>query len=79
MKTTVTSTEAKNRLNALLAEVERTGMAVTITNHGRPVAKLVPVETVPRKFGQLPKLLVPRDFDEPLPDSELDHWDSVES
>ncbi|UXA11063.1 type II toxin-antitoxin system prevent-host-death family antitoxin [Mycobacterium sp. SMC-8] len=78
MDTTVTSTEAKNRLNALLAEVERTGKAVTITNHGRPVAKLVPVEPVPRKFGQLPNLLVPKDFDEPLPDSELARWESAE-
>jgi prevent-host-death family protein len=74
----VTSTEAKNRLNALLAEVERTGKAVTITNHGRPVAKLMPVEPVPRKFGQLPNLLVPKDFDEPLPASELARWESTE-
>lgn len=75
----MTSTEAKNRLNALLAEVERTGKAVTITNHGRPVAKLVPVQPVPRRFGQLPNLLVPNDFDEPLPDSELARWESAES
>lgn len=75
----MTSTEAKNRLNALLAEVERTGKAVTITNHGRPVAKLVPVEPVPRKFGQLPNLLVPKDFDEPLPDLELAVWEGAES
>jgi prevent-host-death family protein len=79
VETTVTSTDAKNRLNALLAEVERTGKAVTITNHGRPVAKLVPVQPVPRKFGQLPKLLVPNDFDEPLPASELARWEGAES
>lgn len=75
----MTSTEAKNRLNALLAEVERTGRSVTITNHGRPVAKLVPVELMPRKFGQLPNLLVPKDFDEPLSDSELARWESAET
>ena len=79
MSTTVTSTEAKNRLNALLAEIERTGKAVTITNHGRPVAQLVPVQPAPRKFGQLPKLVVPNDFDEALPDSELTRWDGIES
>lgn len=73
--TTVTSTEAKNRLNALLANVERTGQSVTITTHGRPVAKLVPVQPVPRQFGQLPNLQVPGDFDEPLPESELAHWE----
>jgi len=79
MDTTVTSTEAKNRLNALLAEIERTGNVVTITSHGRPVAQLVPMQPVPRKFGQLPKLVVPNDFDEPLPDSELTRWDGIES
>jgi len=75
----VTSTEAKNRLNAMLADVERTCQEVTITNHGRPVAKLVPVQPVPRKFGQLPNLVVPKDFDEPLPESELARWEGTDS
>jgi prevent-host-death family protein len=71
---TVTSTEAKAKLNALLAEVERTGMAVTITTHGRAVAVLSPAEPRPRKFGQLPALVVPDNFDEPLPDAEVAAW-----
>ena len=79
MDTTVTSTEAKNRLNALLADVERTGQSVTITNHGRAVAKLVPMQPVPRRFGQMPNLVVPNDFDEPLPESELARWESSDS
>lgn len=79
MDTTVTSTEAKNRLNALLADIERTGQSVTITNHGRPVAKLVPVQPVPRKFGQLPNMLVASNFDEPIPDSELAWWEGADS
>jgi hypothetical protein len=33
------------------------------------------VQPVPRQFGQLPNLLVPRDFDEPLPESELARWE----
>ena len=37
----VSTFEAKNRLSALLAEVER-GVEVTITRRGVPVAKLVP-------------------------------------
>ena len=71
---TITSTAAKATLNALLAEVERTGTPVTITNHGRPVAALVPIQQAPRRFGQLPNLTVPEDFDDPLPDSELAAW-----
>jgi prevent-host-death family protein len=71
----VTSTEAKATLNALLAEVERTGAPVTITTHGRPVAVLIPVHETPRRFGQLPNLVVPEGFDEPLSESELAAWE----
>jgi prevent-host-death family protein len=37
--------EAKNRLSELLVAVEH-GEEVTITRHGRPVAKLVPVNAL---------------------------------
>ena len=72
---TVSSTDAKARLNALLAEVQRTGISVTITSHGLPVAVLSPVNPVPRKFGQLPMLVVPDNFDEPLSAAELAVWE----
>ena len=72
---TVSSTEAKAQLNALLAEVQRTGSTVTITSHGRPVAVLGPVQPRPRMFGQLPAMVVGDDFDEPLPESELAAWE----
>ena len=72
----VTSTEAKATLNALLAEVDRTGTSVTITTHGRPIAVLTPVRETPRRFGQLPNLVVPDDFDDPLPESELAAWET---
>lgn len=71
----MTSTEAKARLNALLAEVEQSGVSVTITNHGRPVALLTPIQATPRRFGQLPNLTVPEDFNDPLPESELAAWE----
>lgn len=72
---TVSSTEAKAQLNALLAEVQRTGSPVTITSHGRPVAVLSPVHQRPRMFGQLPALTVGDDFDEPLPETEVAAWE----
>ncbi|GAB90781.1 type II toxin-antitoxin system Phd/YefM family antitoxin [Gordonia rhizosphera] len=72
---TVSSTEAKTRLNALLAEVERTGESVTITNHGRPVAVVSPAVPRGRRFGQFPGLVIPDDFDAPLPGDELDAWE----
>jgi len=48
---------------------------ITITNHGRPVAVLSPAQATPRTFGQLPNLLVPNTFDDPLPDDELVAWE----
>ncbi|HEY9312654.1 type II toxin-antitoxin system Phd/YefM family antitoxin [Williamsia sp.] len=73
----ITSTEAKTRLNAVLAEVEKSGISVTITNHGRPVAVISPIKKTPRTFGQLPHLVIPESFDDPLPESELSAWDST--
>jgi prevent-host-death family protein len=72
---TVTTTQAKASFNALLARVAETGTPVTITNHGQPVAVLAPIADTPRRFGQLPTLVVPDDFDEPLSESELAAWE----
>lgn len=66
----VSSTEAKNQLNRLLADV-KSGSSFIITSHGEPVAQLIPIVAVPRRFGQLPSLLVPSGFDDALPDDEL--------
>ena len=71
---TISSTDAKNQLNRLLSDV-RAGASFTITSHGRPVAQLVPIAPAPRRFGQLPNLVVPADFDEALPESELAAWE----
>lgn len=75
---TITSTEAKAKLNAILAEVEKTGSPVTVTSHGRPVAVISPVAARARTFGQFPGLVIPEDFDAPLPDDELSAWEPVE-
>ena len=46
MTATVGAFEAKTHLSELLARVEA-GEQVTITKHGRPVARLVPVTDAP--------------------------------
>ena len=74
---TISSTAAKAQLNALLAEVERTGSPVTITSRGRPVAVLTPVRPRPRRFGQLPNLRIGADFDLALPAAELAAWEGL--
>jgi len=45
---TVNIHEAKTRLSALLAEVERTGEVFLICRNGKPVARLVPHQPVDR-------------------------------
>ncbi|WP_461166563.1 type II toxin-antitoxin system Phd/YefM family antitoxin [Tsukamurella serpentis] len=72
---TITSTEAKATLNAILAEVEKTGSPVTITSRGRAVAVISSVVPRTRTFGQFPGLTIPGDFDAPLPEDELTAWD----
>jgi prevent-host-death family protein len=44
---TIGAFEAKNRLSELLDAADN-GEEIMITKHGRPVAKLVPVETIDR-------------------------------
>ena len=73
---TISSTDAKNQLNRLLNDV-KAGASFTITSHGQPVAQLIPVTAVPRRFGQLPNIVVPDDFDEPLPAAELAAWEKA--
>ncbi|MEB3034378.1 type II toxin-antitoxin system Phd/YefM family antitoxin [[Mycobacterium] nativiensis] len=75
---TISSTDAKNQLNRLLNDV-RAGASFTITSHGKPVAQLVPVAAVPRRFGQLPSLVVPDDFDDALSAAELEAWEGSEA
>lgn len=70
----VSSTEAKNQLNRLLADV-KAGNAFIITSHGEPVAQLIPIVAVPRRFRQLPNLVVPSDFDDALPEDDLAAWE----
>lgn len=71
---TISSTHAKNQLNRLLRDVQA-GASFTITSHGQPVAQLVPIAPEPRRFGQLPTLVVPDGVDDALPESELAAWE----
>ncbi len=55
MPTIVGAFEAKTHLSSLLDRVER-GEEVVITKHGRPVARLMPAQTLP-EFGSKEDLL----------------------
>jgi prevent-host-death family protein len=69
--------EAKTQLSKLIAAAEA-GEEVIIARHGKPVARLVPVEeTRPkRRFGSMKgKIKLDESFFEPLPEEELRAWE----
>ncbi|MFT4286551.1 type II toxin-antitoxin system Phd/YefM family antitoxin [Nocardioides sp.] len=71
---TVTTTEAKAKLNSLLTEVDA-GETITITSHGRPIAVLSKATPPPRKLDQFAGVItVPEDFNEPMSDEDLALW-----
>lgn len=71
---TVSTTEAKARLNALLTEVAD-GQEVAITRHGRPVAVLSKADPPARKLGQFTGIIALTEaFDEPMGEEELALW-----
>lgn len=68
--------EAKTHLSRLLEDVAA-GEEIVITRRGEAVASLVPVrEPSARQFGtDRGQLVVPEDFDAPLPDELLDAFE----
>ncbi|KMT52234.1 antitoxin [Pseudomonas fildesensis] len=66
---TVPLGEAKNNLSKLVDEAAA-GKIITIAKHGRAMAQLVPVgKSQGRRIGAMKgKLVIPDDFDSPLPD-----------
>lgn len=75
MRRTVKVQEAKTRLSAILADVER-GEEVVIARGNTPIAQLIPVQEPPkRELGFVPYDL-PDSFFEPLPEDEIAAWES---
>jgi prevent-host-death family protein len=74
---TVNIHAAKTHLSRLVDEVAE-GAEIVIAKAGKPVAKLVPLKprSGRRKLGALAgKLVVPDDFDAPLPDEVLSDFE----
>ena len=72
MTLTVTVDEAQRNLQDLLAQV-LAGNEVIITEHGKPVARIVPVAAAPPKKKRVAglnrgQIWTSEDFDRPLPD-----------
>ncbi len=61
--------QAKTHLSRLLEQAAE-GEEIVIAKNGRPVAKLVPFPTEPRRPGRLKgKIRMSPDFDAPLPEA----------
>lgn len=74
---TVTIHQAKTNLSRLIEQVSAGG-EVVISRGRKPVARLVPVGEVrgERQPGSLKgRLTVGAEFFDPLPESELSHWE----
>ena len=56
MPSTMNVNEAKTHFSSLVSEVEKNMVAFTIMRYGRPVARLVPLETPRRSFKPIPGL-----------------------
>ncbi len=67
--------EAKTHLSRLLKRVER-GEEILLGRAGTPIARLVPLQPVPRKLGLLKdRITIGEDFDDPLPPELLDAFE----
>jgi prevent-host-death family protein len=65
---TIKAAEFKQTCLALMDDVARMGETIVITKRGKPIAKLVPVDTArPQALGCLKGLLVIEDEDFSLP------------
>ncbi|MDD1006752.1 MAG: type II toxin-antitoxin system prevent-host-death family antitoxin [Pseudomonas sp.] len=72
--------EAKNNLSKLVDDAAA-GQVITIAKHGRALARLVPMgKSNGQRIGAMKgKLVLPEDFDAPLPDDMLDSFEGTQS
>jgi prevent-host-death family protein len=75
-KSVVNVHEAKTHLSRLLERVA-SGEEVTIAKAGKPVARLVPAHAVERRRLGIDegRMVVPDDFNQPLPDDVLSDFE----
>jgi antitoxin (DNA-binding transcriptional repressor) of toxin-antitoxin stability system len=56
MPATLNVNEAKTHFSSVVSEVEKNLVAFTIMRYGRPVARIVPLDTPRRSFRPIPGL-----------------------
>jgi len=73
--TTVNIHDAKTHLSQLLARV-LAGEEVVIAKAGKPIARLTPIRPLEPRAPGIAKGKLTDAFFEPLPEEELDRWQS---
>jgi prevent-host-death family protein len=71
MSRTISATQFKARCLALLDEVALTGETITVTKHGKPVARVGPAEPPPSLVGSVTYLVSDEELIAPL----WEDWD----
>lgn len=74
MTATFNVADAKAHFSDLLRRVEA-GEEVVLARGGTPIARVTKLSSEPREFGLFPDMCIAADFDEPLPEEELDLWE----
>lgn len=76
-KATISKGKLKARMLEIFREVEESGQELIVTDHGKPVLKIVPIKekaSVEEVFGQYFEQIV---FHEDINSPTIDEWDDV--
>lgn len=79
MPLTMNVNEAKTHFSSLVSEVEKNMVAFTIMRYGRPVARLVPLESPRRSFKPIPGLAGKIKVKCDLFDDSSSDWDACDA
>ncbi len=79
MPLTMNVNEAKTHFSSLVSEVEKNMVSFTIMRYGRPVARLVPLESPRRSFKPIPGLAGKIKVKCDLFDDSSSDWESCDA
>jgi antitoxin (DNA-binding transcriptional repressor) of toxin-antitoxin stability system len=71
--------EAKTHFSSLVSEVEKNMVSFTIMRYGRPVARLVPLESPRRSFKPIPGLAGKIKVKSDLFDDSSSDWEACDA
>lgn len=76
MVTKISKSKIKPKILEYFRQVEQTGQEIIVTNHGKPVLKIVPYEKDPEKILEFLRNSVIR-YDDPLEPVGVEDWEAL--